>query len=367
VALKSDGSVVGWGSDASGQATAPGAWQRGVVAIAEGRAHRVALKSDGTVVAWGMGKTSTGIIVTSTGGLIVGEYGQSIVPPGLEGVTAIAAGAYHTVCLKNDGSVVAWGLNESGQTDVPEAARSGVMAIAAGNHHTMAIKTDGTVVGWGSEPNTGQLSIPTSARSGVTAIAAGWYASMALKTNGAVVVWGSDAAGLKAVPSAARSGVVAIAAGGAHMMVLKTNGAVVAWGDNNQGQMSVPLAAKSGVVAIAAGGVHSVALKSDGSIVAWGTREVTENWDESKVPVGFPPALAVAAGEGSLAIVRDPQPSLTLLRNADRTLSLSWSGAGLLELTESLAAPDWRPAPSQANPQSFKATEPARFFRLKAE
>lgn len=191
---------------------------------------------------------------------------------------------------------------------------------------------------------------------------------MALKTNGAVVVWGSsEAESLKAVPSAARSGVVAIAAGGGHMMVLKTNGAVVAWGDNYHGQTTVPLAAKSGVVAIAAGHFHSVALKSDGSIVAWGTREVTENWDESKVPVGFPPALAVAAGEGSLAIVRDRQPSLTLLRDADQTLSLSWSGAGLLELTESLVAPDWQPAPSQANPQTFTAADGAKFFRVRSD
>ena len=33
------------------------------------------------------------------------------VPPGLSGVTAIAAG-YHNLALKNDGTVVAWGDNE---------------------------------------------------------------------------------------------------------------------------------------------------------------------------------------------------------------------------------------------------------------
>jgi hypothetical protein len=158
-----------------------------------------------------------------------------------------------------------------------------------------------------------------------------------------------------------------IAAGAYFTVALRSDGAVVMWGTYGNGLGPAPVAAQSGVTAIAAGAAHTVCLKSDGSIVAWGTREVTENWDESKVPVGFPPALAVAAGGGSLAIVRDPQPSLTLLRNADQTLNLSWTGAGTLEQSASLSTPNWQPAPSQANPQSFKATEPARFFRLKAE
>jgi hypothetical protein len=55
------------------------------------------------------------------------------------GVTAIAAGGYHSVAWKNDGSVVAWGYNFSGQTNVPMAAQSGVAAIAAGGYHTVAL------------------------------------------------------------------------------------------------------------------------------------------------------------------------------------------------------------------------------------
>ena len=53
----------------------------------------------------------------------------------------IAAGGYHTVALKQDGTVVAWGDNGNGQTTVP-AGLSGVVAIAAGQAHTVALKLD---------------------------------------------------------------------------------------------------------------------------------------------------------------------------------------------------------------------------------
>ena len=77
--------------------------------------------SGGTVVAWGQNYN-----------------GQTNVPAGLSGVTAIAAGGWHTVALRSDGTVVAWGWNTDGQTIVP-AGLSGVTAIAAGAYHTVAL------------------------------------------------------------------------------------------------------------------------------------------------------------------------------------------------------------------------------------
>jgi alpha-tubulin suppressor-like RCC1 family protein len=47
------------------------------------------------------------------------SYGQRNVPPGLSNVVAVAAGAYHSLALKADGTVVAWGDNTYGQRNVP--------------------------------------------------------------------------------------------------------------------------------------------------------------------------------------------------------------------------------------------------------
>jgi hypothetical protein len=94
---------------------------------------------------------------------------------------AIAAGEEYTVALKNDGSVVAWGGNDYGQTNVPIQAQSGVTAIAAGRRHTVALKNDGSVVSWGNLTN-----VQLGAQSGVTAIAAGDF-TMVLFGGGLVM------------------------------------------------------------------------------------------------------------------------------------------------------------------------------------
>jgi hypothetical protein len=50
-----------------------------------------------------------------------------------------------------------------------------------------------------------------------------------------------------------------------------------------------------------------------------------------------------------------------------RRISAAWSGAGTLERTASLIAPNWQPAPSQANPQTTSITDVMKFYRLKAD
>ena len=241
LALKSDGSVVGWGSMS---AIVPDGVSN-CVAIAVGYGHSLALLTNGTVIGWGDD-----------------SYGQIDVPSGLTNVVAIAAGKNHSLALKQDGTVVAWGDYALQQTFVP-ANLSNVKAIAGGEAFSLALKTDGTIVGWGWNGE-GEISIPQTATN-VVSISAGDKYALALKADGKVIAWGNDENGVTDVPTDL-SNVVAIAAGGSLSVALKSNGIPVGWGSSYSGQIAFPTWLTN-VVSIAAGEFHSLALMEGGPVV----------------------------------------------------------------------------------------------------
>ena len=98
--------------------------------IAAGGYHTVGLRDSGTVVAVGNNNYSQRDITN------------------WDDIVAIAAGYSHTVGLRADGTVVATGMNGSGRCDV--SGWKGIVAIAAGDSHTVGLRADGTVVAVGS-------------------------------------------------------------------------------------------------------------------------------------------------------------------------------------------------------------------------
>src|SRR5205823_11086557 len=92
--LRSDGAVVNWVSTAKSSTIS----NQNIVAIAAGAAHQLALRDDGTVLAWGSN-----------------NFGQTNVPPEATNIIAIAAGANHSLALRADRVVFGWGLNTQGQ------------------------------------------------------------------------------------------------------------------------------------------------------------------------------------------------------------------------------------------------------------
>jgi alpha-tubulin suppressor-like RCC1 family protein len=184
IALKSDGTVVGWGIDPFGQDTPP-AGLDGVTAIAAGYlGHFVALKGDGTVFGWGYGPPPT--------------LGQ----PGLVDVVAIAAGAAWSVALERDGTIVVWG-DTSDYFCGPIPAGNDFIAISAWGVNAVALRRDGTVATWGCE-----ITPAPTGLNFVVAVAAGGLHALALKSDGTVVAWGNTPP-----PPAGLHNVVGIAAG----------------------------------------------------------------------------------------------------------------------------------------------------------
>ena len=321
LALKRDGTVVGWGDDRMGpvgsgrllDVTKP-AEVRGITSarvISAGLSHVAVLMSDGTVWTWGRniyGQLGDG---TTTDRFKPGPV------PGLRNVVEIAAGGNHTLARTSDGAVWAWGLNVDGRigdgttTNRSSPTRvvglSGVVALAAsgndpsgtgyGSGNSAAVAVDGSVWMWGTASfdrlgagSTPRSSVPIRLPGidRVTAISSGDGFTIALRADGSVWTWGPSApfAGLVQniwipQPVPGLSGIVRISAGQAHAAAVDGNGNVWSWGSNRFGEIGngrsgfgpdepVQRIGVAGARDVAAGPNHTLALMQDGSLRGWG-------------------------------------------------------------------------------------------------
>lgn len=215
LALLQDGTVEAWGGNEFGQLgdgtgiDSPVALEveglSGVKQICAGWGHALALKEDGTVWAWGdnsAGQLGTGFPEES--GLF------PVLVAGLQDIVSVAAGAYHSIAVRGDGTVFTWGDNSSGQlgrsgvaSDTPVAIPSlgGIKKAGAGDFHTFAISNDSQVYGWGAnyDRQLGDGStlnrfspVHLTALAGAADICGGPTSSVALKVDGTMLSWGSS-------------------------------------------------------------------------------------------------------------------------------------------------------------------------------
>jgi alpha-tubulin suppressor-like RCC1 family protein len=186
---------------------------------------------------------------------------------GQESVTPmVAAGYYHTVGLKSDGTVVAVGNNSDGRCNVGGWADITGVAVGGGLlcSHTVGLKSDGTVVAVGDN-YFGQCNVGNW--TDITQVAASYLHTVGLKSDGTVVAAGDNGGGKCDVGG--WTDIIQVSTGYEHTVGVKSDGTVVAAGDNDDGQCDV--GGWTDIVQVAAGCVHTVGLRSDGTVVAAGS------------------------------------------------------------------------------------------------
>jgi alpha-tubulin suppressor-like RCC1 family protein len=283
------------------------------VAVAAGWGHSLALRSNGTVVAWGRN-----------------DRGQSTVPAGLNSVVAIEAGQEYSLALRANGTVVQWGRDWGAMP----AGLGGVTAISAGSSHSMALKSDRSVVVWGSGEY-GSTAVPAGF-GGASGVAAGFGFSIALNPVGydfayTAVGWGRNTAGQSAGSNAGPG--IAVTAGHDHAAALLKTGTVVAWGSNALGQTTVP-AGLNGVRMLEAGNYFTLALKNDATLSAWGY-----TFGRNFAPAGYGAIGGISCGSVHVLALTRPFPALNVFARGH----LQNGAAGLNLGTSGLSAGEWVP------------------------
>ena len=323
LAVRSDGSVWGWGTNRYGElGTLPAAvpFPRRIdgftnaVAVAAGGRHSLALLADGRVFAWGynyygeLGNNSTA------------NSSTPVQVSGLTNAIAIAAGGYHSLAVLADGTVRCWGDNSQGGqlgigggggiSSVPVTPSgtsvTNVIAFAAGTYHSLALRADGTVWAWGLNDGsqlgngTGStvycsthgcsgsdaFSSPTQVQNmtNATAIAAGRNQSLAVRSDGSLWVWGWSAQGELGtgvlndeypwpIQLTALSNMVSVAGSINNSLAADAQGNVFVWGyDGFSNQPLVPTQIDKlpPIQAVAQGYYHGLGIAADGSVYNWG-------------------------------------------------------------------------------------------------
>ena len=300
--------------------------------VSAGDTHTLAVDSDGNLFAWGAGETTPAHVAGSNSWV------------------EISAGSSHFLALNAAGELYAWGQNNFGQlglgdvtprtvpTLIPDAALSGDgwMSVSAGNSHTLALRDNGQLYAWGNNASgrlglgfgNGAQSSPTAVPSPVggetwTEISAGDAHSLAILNDGTLWAWGNNLNGrlgfgfagnnftspTEVTASVSGSAWTTVSVGTSHTLALRDNGQLYAWGHNANGRLGIgvagnnfpaPTAVPSPVggetwTEISAGDAHSLAILSDGTLWAWGNN-VNGRLGVGGVAQRLVPTMVVTAG-----------------------------------------------------------------------
>jgi alpha-tubulin suppressor-like RCC1 family protein len=216
------------------------------------------------------------------------------------GDAQVSGGGYHTIGLKDDGTVVAVGLNDDGQCDV--TSWTDIKQVSAAYWHTIGLRTDGTVVAVGQNDD-GQCDV--TSWTDIKQVAAGGEGSrtVGVKIDGTVVAVGFN--GNDQADVSSWTDIRQVSVGNSHTIGLKNDGTVVAAGQNYDDQCDVT--SWTDIKQVAAGVWHTIGLKTDGTVVAVGQNydgqcDVTSWTDIKQVSAGFLHTIGLK-NDGTVVVV----------------------------------------------------------------
>ncbi|MBP8157253.1 MAG: T9SS type A sorting domain-containing protein [Flavobacterium sp.] len=284
-----------------GQGTA-GCWR----VISAGQNFSMAVKSDGTLWGWGQNSNRLGLGLAN----LANQNLPTQIGTANDWLT-VSAGAVHTLALKTNGTLWSWGNGQFGQlgngifnSATPNVTQIGTatdwVEISAGNRFSLAIKNNGTLWAWGLN-NTGQLGDNTIVDQNIpiqigTAtdwlrIDAGDQHSLGVKTTGTLWAWGNNASGqlgdgtnttsLIPIQIGTLNNWLLVSAGVNHSIATDNTNFLYTWGNNVNGQLgdgtntsnNSPNAVSfstdgtpSLCIAISAGNTDSLIIKNDNTL-----------------------------------------------------------------------------------------------------
>lgn len=329
IALTRENAIFNWGLNATGQLGRPNSINPfsklplpakayfNNVAVAAGGRHMISLQNDGTVWTWGynslgqLGRDSADCLdfYNPNVGYTCDTFPTQV--PGITGVAkAIAGGEEHTLVALSDGTLLAWGRNDTGQLGntsycppslmaatpfdvgfltntssscgiypVPIVIPAWAIAVAGGLRHSVALMSDGNVWTWGGDKY-GQLGEQD---------ALNLLPGEQLATTQTCTITSAFTMQCTTTPRHVKGldHIIAIAAGKYFTLALKSDGTVWQWGyefqrgelddatiynasNYNRTPVKVPGLSGGKITAIAAGAYHALALKDNGTVWAWG-------------------------------------------------------------------------------------------------
>lgn len=251
----------------------------------------------------------------------------------------IAPGYIHTLAVRADGTMWAWGNNSGNQlgdgttnpryNPIRVTAYTDWQAVAAGPYHSLARRSNGNLYGWGDntsgqlgtsgstlpvliDSNTDWQELAAAGTVGPTIPQSSSY-SYARRTAGSFKQMGASPSG--SLSAAALSNWVTLASGISHAAAIRADGTLWSWGSNTKGQLGdssittrstpVQTGSANNWVQVAAGTAHSVGLQYNGTLWTWGDNSSGQlgtdqipSYSASPVQIGSGQSWkAIAAGD----------------------------------------------------------------------